>query len=339
MKLHLDLCDRGYDISIARGALDSAGEFFNLNRKVLIVTDDGVPEEYAEKVAEKAGHPVKVVLKQGESSKNFDNYKLLLSTMLENGFTRGDCAVAVGGGVVGDITGFAAATYMRGIDFYNVPTTVLSMVDSSVGGKTAIDFQGVKNIVGAFHQPKAVLIDPDTLKTLSKRHISNGLCEALKMSMTFSEPLFRLFEKGDIEENMEEIIIRSVTLKKEVVEQDEKESGLRRVLNFGHTLGHGIESASEFEELYHGECVALGMIPMCSQKVRERLIPVLERLNLPTKFSGDIDAAIKVASHDKKRIKNAVSVVFVEEIGSFEIRTIDFKEWEAYIKKVMKEQL
>lgn len=337
MKLHLDLQERGYDILIERGALDRIGEFFDLDRKVLIVTDDGVPSEYAEKVAKNSQHSVTVVLKQGEASKSFENYQLLLRAMLENGFTRWDCAVAVGGGVIGDITGFAAATYMRGIDFYNVPTTVLSMVDSSVGGKTAIDFDGVKNIVGAFHQPKAVLIDPQTLATLPKRHIANGLAEALKMSLTFSAPLFELFETGDIENCIDEIIVRSIELKKAVVEQDEKESGMRKVLNFGHTLGHGIESESAFQELYHGECIALGMIPMCSKEVRERLLPVLKRLNLPTRFDGDIDAAIEIASHDKKRTKDAVSVVFVEKIGTYEIRKVDFSEWKEYIKQAMKE--
>lgn len=337
MKLHLDLQERGYDILIERGALDRIGEFFDLGRKVLIVTDDGVPSEYAEKVAKNSQHYVTVVLKQGEASKSFANYQLLLRAMLENGFTRWDCAVAVGGGVIGDITGFAAATYMRGIDFYNVPTTVLSMVDSSIGGKTAIDFDGVKNIVGAFHQPKAVLIDPQTLATLPKRHIANGLAEALKMSLTFSAPLFELFETGDIENCIDEIIVRSIELKKAVVEQDEKESGMRKVLNFGHTLGHGIESESAFQELYHGECIALGMIPMCSKEVRERLLPVLKMLNLPTRFDGDIDAAIEIASHDKKRTKDAVSVVFVEKIGTYEIRKVDFSEWKEYIKQAMKE--
>lgn len=337
MKLHLDLQERGYDILIERGALDQVGEIFHLNRKVLIVTDDGVPSEYVQKVAKNSQHSVTVVLKQGEASKNFENYRLLLSTMLENGFTRKDCAVAVGGGVVGDITGFAAATYMRGIDFYNVPTTVLSMVDSSVGGKTAIDFGGVKNIVGAFHQPKAVLIDPLTLTTLPRRHVANGLAEALKMAATLSAQLFQLFEIGDIENQIDEIILQSVELKKAVVEQDEKESGMRKVLNFGHTLGHGIESQADFGDLYHGECVALGMIPMCSKEVRERLIPILKKLNLPTHFDGDIDAAIEIASHDKKRAKDAVSVVFAEQIGSYQIRTVDFADWKEYIKQAVKE--
>ena len=150
--------DEKYDVIVENGALDDAEKHLNLNRKVLVLTDDGVPEMYAEKVAKKCETPVVVTLKHGEESKNFDNFKHILSVMLENSFSRKDCVVAVGGGVVGDIGGFAASCYMRGVDFYNVPTTLLSMVDSSIGGKTAIDFMGVKNVVGSFYQPKAVVV-------------------------------------------------------------------------------------------------------------------------------------------------------------------------------------
>ena len=145
--------------------------------------------------------------------------------------------------MVGDLAGFAASAYMRGIDFYNIPTTLLSQIDSSIGGKTAINFGGVKNIVGAFYQPKKVLIDPDLLKTLPPRQISNGLAEAIKVGLTSDEKLFDIFENGEIGSRLDEIIVRALTVKKNVVEQDEKEAGLRRILNFGHTVGHGIESS------------------------------------------------------------------------------------------------
>ena len=239
--------------------------------------------------------------------------------MLNNNFSRKDCVVAVGGGVVGDLSGFAASAYMRGIDFYNVPTTLLSQIDSSIGGKTAINFGGVKNIVGAFYQPKRVLIDPELLSTLSKRQISNGLAEAIKMALTSDGELFDIFENKDIEENLDEIIIRSLNIKKNVVEQDEKESGLRKILNFGHTVGHGIESSEGMNELYHGDCVALGMIPMCSENIRIRVIKVLKKCNLYRKLNYDWDKITEAAFHDKKADGTYVTVITVNEVGSFEM--------------------
>ena len=160
-----------YDIVINRGVLNNLKEYLNLNRKVLVVTDSGVPEVYAKTVAAQCGDGYIFTFLQGEESKNFETYQAILKQLALNGFTRSDCVMAVGGGVVGDMAGFAAATFMRGIDFYNIPTTVLSQVDSSIGGKVAIDFCGIKNIVGAFYPPKAVIIDPDTLKTLPQRQI------------------------------------------------------------------------------------------------------------------------------------------------------------------------
>lgn len=322
----------GYNIYLERGALNRAKEYFNLDRNVLIVTDSGVPREYAETVAKQCRESIILVFPQGEESKNFDTYKSILEALVKGDFTRTDCVVAVGGGVAGDMAGFAAATFMRGIDFYNIPTTVLSQVDSSVGGKTAIDFDGYKNIVGAFHQPKGVIIDPDTLKTLPDRQISNGLAESVKMALTFDSELFELFEKGYAESDIDTIIKRSIELKRDVVEKDEKESGLRKVLNFGHTVGHAIESNTP--SLYHGECVALGMLPMCSDSVRERLVPVLKKLNLPCEIDCDTQKIIEAMSHDKKMAGDMISVVRVENVGSFDITKIKFTDFADEIKAV-----
>lgn len=322
----------GYNIYLERGALNRAKEYFNLDRNVLIVTDDGVPREYAETVAAQAKESMIVVFPQGEASKNFDTYKSILEALVKGDFTRTDCVVAVGGGVCGDMAGFAAATFMRGIDFYNIPTTVLSQVDSSVGGKTAIDFGGYKNIVGAFHQPKGVIIDPDTLKTLPERQISNGLAESVKMALTHDSELFAMFESDSFD--IDTVIERSIKIKRSVVETDEKESGLRKVLNFGHTVGHAIESNTP--SLYHGECVALGMLPMCSDKVRERLVPVLEKLNLPTTTDCDTEKIIDTMSHDKKMAGDMISVIRVEDIGTFDITKLSFADFVDEIKAVYK---
>lgn len=324
----------GYDIAVQRGALNNIKELLKLDRKVLVVTDDGVPSRYSDAVVNASASSVKVVLKQGEASKSLDNFAILLRTMVENGFTRSDCVVAVGGGVVGDVSGFAASAYMRGIDFYNIPTTLLSQVDSSIGGKTAVDFMGIKNIVGAFYHPKKVVIDPETLSTLPKRQIANGLAESLKMSLTNDPELFEIFENGDVDAEIDNIIVRSLLIKKNVVEADERESGLRRVLNFGHTLAHGVETANGMENYYHGECVAMGMVPMCAPSVRERLLPVLRKLSLPSSIDSlDVEAVISACSHDKKLTGDDITVVYVPEIGKFEFKKLPFSEF----KKVIKE--
>lgn len=320
----INLGENSYEVHIGRKLISEAKNLFNLNRKVLVVTDDGVPAEYAKTVAAQCKEACIITLPQGEGSKSIETFSLLLSEMLKNGFNRGDCAVAVGGGVVGDLTGFAASAYMRGIDFYNIPTTVLSQVDSSVGGKTGINFGGIKNIVGAFKQPKGVIADIDTLSTLPDRQISNGLCEALKMASTFDPELFEVFEKEDPSEELEKIIAKSVEIKASVVERDEKESNLRRVLNFGHTVGHGIESLGL--GYYHGECVALGMIPMCSESVRERLVPVLKKLNLPTEADFDIAEAFDAISHDKKSTSSGINAVFCDEIGTYTVKKVTLSE-------------
>ena len=324
----------GYDIVLERGAIEKLNNYLNLKRRVLIITDSGVPKEYSKIVLKQCDKGYIVTVPEGEISKNLDNYKMLLSKLVELGFTRTDCVVAVGGGVVGDLSGFVAASYMRGIDFYNIPTTVLSQVDSSIGGKVAIDFDGYKNIVGAFYPPKAVIIDSDTLKTLPSRQISNGLAESVKMALTSDAKLFELFENKDVNDNIDSIIEASLRIKKYVVETDEKESGLRKILNFGHTLGHAIESNNEMQNLYHGECVALGMIPLCSGHVRPRLLKVLEKLNLPTDIKCDYDKIINAVCHDKKMAGNEITVIYVPEIGTFEIKKMNVGAFVDSIRKV-----
>lgn len=323
MTIHMNLGAHSYDILVERGALERAGQALNLNRRVLIVTDTGVPTDYARTLARQCGESVICTVEMGEASKSLDTFGRLLQTMLDHGFSRKDCVAAVGGGVVGDLAGFAASAYMRGIDFYNIPTTLLSQIDSSIGGKTAINFGGVKNIVGAFYQPKKVLIDPDLLKTLPPRQISNGLAEAVKMALTSDGALFSLFENGDVESHLEEIIVRSLHIKKSVVEQDEKEAGLRKILNFGHTVGHGIESC---ENLYHGECVALGMLPMCSRELRPRVIKVLKKCGLYRTLQYDWEKITAAAFHDKKADGDRVTVTTVTEPGRFEMKTVGCRE-------------
>ena len=269
------------------------------------------------------------VIPQGEQSKCFDNYKMLLEKMVEYSFTRTDCVIAVGGGVVGDLSGFVASSYMRGVDFYNIPTTLLSQLDSSIGGKVAIDLNGVKNIIGAFYQPNCVIIDSNTLSTLDKRQLHAGLCEAIKMSLTSDKELFGLIENTEnLEKDIDIVIEKSLLIKKNVVEIDPKEKGLRKILNFGHTIGHAIESDTG---LLHGECVGLGMLLMCDQSIKTRLLKVLEKFSLPTKVNCDTDTLISYIAHDKKASGNKITVIVVNQIGTYEMREIEISEIRNYI--------
>lgn len=319
MIIPIDLGPDSYDIVLEAGCLQRAAELLKLDRKVLIVTDDGVPEEYARALAAQCAAPLVRTVPRGEESKSFAVLEELLKAMLDAGFARGDCVCAVGGGMVGDLAGFAAASYMRGVDFYNIPTTVLSQVDSSIGGKTAVNLGGVKNIVGAFWQPKRVLVDLDTLATLPPRQVASGLAEAVKAGLIADRALFGLFEAGDIAGNMERVIALSLRMKKAVVEQDEREHGPRRSLNFGHTIGHGVEAVTG---LTHGESVAIGMLPMCAEGVRARLMPVLEKLGLPTQARADPEAVYAALLHDKKSAGGLITIVRVEEAGSFVLESV-----------------
>ena len=335
--LIMDFDERSYDITISRGAIKHASELFALDRRVLVVTDDGVPAQYSKAIADAAGEPHILTIRHGEASKCPERYLEILKFMLACGFDRHDCVVAVGGGVVGDLAGFAAATYMRGIDLYNIPTTLLSQVDSSVGGKTAIDFLGYKNVVGAFWQPKGVIVDPDVLESLDARQFACGMSEIIKMFATSDGKMFGRLEDKTQCIPVEEIITAALRIKMNVVEQDEHEAGLRRVLNFGHTIGHAIESISADEPypLLHGECVALRMLAITEGEVRRRLMHLLHRYDLPTAFRCDESRFREVLLHDKKAQSGDITVVLVDEIGSFSLKTETVDSIIARIKGVI----
>ena len=331
----MNLNENSYDITVARGALDHVKDLLSLDRRVFILTDSGVPAAYATRVAAACRTATVFTVPEGEGSKSLDTLGAVLSRMTEAGLTRTDALVAVGGGVVGDLGGLAAATYMRGIDFYNVPTTLLSQVDSSIGGKTAVNHAGVKNIVGAFHQPRGVLIDPDLLCTLPARQLASGMAEIIKMAATSDKALFEMLARAaDPYASLEEIIPRALAIKKAVVEQDPKESGLRRILNFGHTVGHGIEAAAN-GRLYHGECVALGMLPMSAPAVQKRLCAIFEKVGLPRTVDVDIDAVLSVLSHDKKCKGGEIHYIYVPEIGSFSIERAALPTYLAQVKEAL----
>lgn len=327
-KLTMNLGPRSYDIILKRGALENLYQFARLDRRVAIVTDSGVPEAYARRVADQCRDARIITVPQGEASKSLKILETVLRQMLDFGMGRGDLVVAVGGGVVGDLAGFAASIYMRGVDFINCPTTTLSMIDSSIGGKTAVDLGDTKNIVGTFWQPKLVIVDPDTLSTLPRRHFVNGLAEAVKAALLADPELFSIFEQGDVDARIDEIIYRCLRFKKNIVEQDETEQGMRKALNFGHTLGHGIEAVRGIKGrrttgLYHGECVALGMLPMIESKtLQKRVRAVYRRLGLPLRASYDKQKVLAEMLHDKKAQAGQITLIKVPGLGCWRTETV-----------------
>lgn len=320
MNLHVDLKEHSYDIIMEHGILHHIAQHFNLDRKVMIITDDGVPTEYAQIVAAQCKESYIHIVKQGEEAKSLLVFEELCRELLQHKFSRKDCVIALGGGVVGDLSGLVAASYMRGIDFVQIPTTTLSQIDSSIGGKVAINLDEVKNIIGAFYQPKIVIIDPDTLKTLPRRHFINGLIEALKAGLIYDESLFRLFEEGNIDENLDTIIYKALCVKKDVVEKDEKEQSLRKILNFGHTIGHAIESYYHLSDYLHGECVAMGMLYFIEDKdLKERVCAVYDALGIPRFAPYDEEKVYEILCSDKKAGNGMVTIVHVKEAGKAEL--------------------
>ena len=330
MKIDVKTSTNTYEVIIENNILNKVHEYVSLNNKVLIVTDDGVPSTYVKTLAKQCEDSYVFTFKHGEESKNINTYQEIISFMISNNFTRGDLIIALGGGVVGDLSAFVASTFNRGIKFINIPTTLLSQVDSSIGGKTAIDYDGIKNVIGTFYPPSLVLIDPSTLNTLEKRQFNAGLVEAIKMAATSNETLFKLIENStDIYKDIDKIIYQALLIKKQVVEEDEKEKGLRKILNFGHTIGHAIEATSDY---LHGECVGLGMLYMASNEVKERLVKLLGKYNLPTKVDVNNDKLFSLILHDKKRSGKTIDIVLVDKIGTYKIKTIDVIEINDYMK-------
>lgn len=325
MEMIVDLKEKSYPIQIEEGSIYQIDRIIDINKRIAIIADSGIPDAWVQTVQNQCPNSFVLRFPQGEASKNFHQFESLLGQCIEHDMTRKDAIVAIGGGVTGDLAGFVAASYMRGIDFYNIPTTLLAQVDSSVGGKVAIDMDSYKNIVGAFHQPKGVIIDPDVLSTLSQRQIHNGLVEALKTGLIQDEELIELFEQETLD--IPQIIERSINIKRLVVEQDEKESGLRKILNFGHTIGHAIEGAYGLDTYLHGECVAMGMLFFIEDAaLKERVLSIYKKLDLPSVPDYDIDTLMSYIQHDKKSSAQTVSIVKVKQAGTFDIEEMTYAQ-------------
>ena len=329
MELNVNLKENSYKVILGNNILKDLSSYYSLDKKVLVLTDDMVPSSYSDEVLKQTKEGYKYIIKHGEESKNINYYILINKFLLEHEFTRNDLIIAVGGGVVGDLGAFVASTYKRGIDFINVPTSTLSMIDSSVGGKTGIDFNGVKNVIGTFYEPKLVLIDFDTLKTLDERNYNNGLVEALKMGLLFSEELINLFNNP--KENIEKIITKSIEYKIKVVEQDEFELNERRVLNLGHTFGHAFEISNK---CLHGEGVAKGLMYVINNPLLKiRVKSILNKLNIPLNYFIDREEVFNLIKNDKKRNDDKISLVKVNYIERYVIEDVNLETIEKMLER------
>lgn len=330
-----------YDVHIGYGLLSTLGETLRACHppcRIALVSDPCVYAHYGERAqASLAGAGFTVhacLIPQGESMKTLDTYGMVLSSLAENGFTRGDVVVALGGGLVGDVAGFAAATYHRGIPFAQVPTTLLAAVDSSVGGKTGVNLSGGKNMVGAFWQPMLVLCDCDTFETLPYETYLDGVAESLKYGVISDRKLFEQIAQGGLDGDCLDIVARCVSIKAGIVAQDEHDQQRRMLLNYGHTIGHALELISGYT-ISHGHAIAIGMVGMaraaetlgvCVMGCAGILMAMLDRLGLPSDTSYTADAITEVALRDKKRDSDTITLVVPEAIGCCVLRTISTEE-------------
>ena len=336
-----------YDVFVGSGLLRNADRMIrNVCRgeTVSIVSDDTVWALYGnalEKALSDGGYRcVSFTFPAGEQSKTLQTYSRLLSHLAESGLTRSDCIVALGGGVVGDLAGFAAATYMRGIDYVQIPTTLLAMVDSSVGGKTAIDLPSGKNMAGAFYQPKLVLCDTDTLASLPDAVFRDGCAEVLKYGILYDPALLDALEQDGLRFDRETVIGRCVELKRDAVTADEYDRGQRMLLNFGHTVGHGIEAAGNYQ-ISHGAAVAMGMRivsracaenGLCAMTTAKRIAQILDIFGLPDTTNLCAERITQAALSDKKRSGNTMRLVVCRDIGCCDILTIPTNALENWIR-------
>lgn len=336
-----------YNVHIGSGFLDNVGEMLREIKKpcrVVIVSDDTVFSLYGERVKKAltdSGYAVcEFVFPHGEESKSLENFGKIQEFCAENSITRTDLFVALGGGVTGDLTGFAAASYLRGVDFVQIPTTVLSMVDSSVGGKTAVNLKAGKNLCGAFYQPIAVYADCETLNTLPEETFNEGCAEVIKYGMILDGEFLTFLKNNDIRENIEYVIKRCVEIKRDVVDRDEFENGERKLLNFGHTIGHAIEKCSHLT-ISHGNAVAIGMViatrgaykmGLVNENFTEMLIEILKANGLPITCEFTAEELYRISLSDKKRSLDTISLIIPEKYGLCKIEKISVEKLKEFIE-------
>lgn len=354
-KVRVDLGERSYNIIIDKGILSEIGNAllpFQFSPKIIIISNPTVFNLFGDIVIDsltKAGFKASsVIIPDGEEYKDYFWAYHLLSELLSQGLDRNSCLIALGGGVIGDITGFIASIYMRGIHFVQLPTTLLSQVDSSVGGKTGVNHPLGKNMIGTFYQPRLVFVDTDTLKTLPRRELLCGISETIKYGIIWDEELFNFMEENksnilDLSQtHIKHIIKRSCEIKAQIVSMDERESGLRAILNYGHTAGHAIETETGYRSFLHGEAVAIGMnlearlseqIGVLDKRSVIRIKLIIDSYGLPSELPPDIDINMLITHMklDKKAEAGQIKIILPERIGKIIIRKCNIEDLKKYL--------
>ena len=344
--------DKPYEVIIRRGILSKAGELIkgiHMPCTAAIITDDIVNGLYGDIVTDSlsnAGYKVsRFCFPNGEASKNLETFERILSFLAKSDMTRSDLVVALGGGVVGDLVGFAAASYMRGIDFVQIPTTFLADVDSSVGGKTAVNLNAGKNLCGAFYQPRMVIADCDTFKSLPPERFADGAAESIKYGVISDRGLFEKMKSGAAADMIDEIVARCVEIKRDFVIEDELDYGQRRLLNLGHTFGHAIERLSDYE-VSHGHAVGIGLLiaseaaktlDICTENCTPAIKEALEANNLPTSTAYDAKLLTGAMMNDKKRNGGNISLILPVEIGRCIVHDLPVSELGALVSAAVRE--
>lgn len=350
--IHVDLGEHAYDIEIAAGLLPQVGakvaKLLPKARKAAIISDTNVAPLYADKLQqslEAAGFGVvQVIIVAGEQSKNMQVLSDVLEQLASAGLTRTDVVLTLGGGVVGDLGGFAAASFMRGVAFVQIPTSLLAQIDSSVGGKVAVDLKAGKNLAGAFYQPKAVFIDTDLLATLSTRFLHDGLAEAIKYGCIKDAALFDKIaayaDDAELLADIGSVVATCCAIKARIVEQDEFDTGLRMLLNFGHTLGHAVEQHFGYSHFTHGEGVAIGMYQLTQRTealgitaagTAAKIQRVLAKYNLPCDAGVEKSLLLATMAHDKKKNGNSITLIVLKQIGEGVLQKTEWQDVPKYL--------
>ncbi len=312
-----------YQVIIQEGLLTKLTSYLKKQDEIVIVTDDGIPSEYIKLLLKQLPTSFLITVPAGEATKTLETANMIWQKMLENGFTKSTTMIGIGGGMIGDLAGFCASLYLRGIQYIQIPTTLLAQIDASVGGKTAINAPIMKNAIGLIKQPSLVLIDPLTLQTLPKRQLNSGIAEMIKYGLIASKTIFEKLQAPLTLSAFSPLIHECIKIKARIIEQDEQDLGLRQLLNYGHTIGHALEQYSQYK-LLHGEAIAIGMLLMAKEKpYYKTLRNLLRKYNLPTTYDYDPHKLLKYIQTDKKHYGSKLNIVLVNDIGKSYIKKVD----------------
>ncbi|MBU1020470.1 MAG: 3-dehydroquinate synthase [Firmicutes bacterium] len=329
--INISIPNKEYSVHVKSGILFDIDQYIDINKEIVIITDDYIPKIYLNTIMSKLQNPLVIEVPTGENSKSITTVSKVINTMIDNKITRGCLILALGGGVIGDLTGFIASIYFRGVDYIHIPTTLLSQIDSSIGGKVGINAENMKNAIGSFYQPKMVIVDPDTLQTLSQKQKNNGIAELIKYGLIADKSLFAEICDNNVWEDIEHYIIRSIEIKRDFVVDDEHDNGKRQILNFGHTIGHAIEQDSKYQ-LLHGEAVAIGMLAMSKNtSYYEQLVFCLEKYKLMNTYTYNTKEIFKIIQTDKKAQNKILNIILVKEVGKGFVKTINIENIKEYL--------